>query len=91
MDGYESQTDLGKRYGVTSHVIGRWLAKELGLRVVGGDPTAKAHELGLAMAIPTGRGDGEHTYWVWSVEETTRLLEEVGHKQISQLMFESAY
>jgi hypothetical protein len=81
MDEYESQTELALRYGVTSHVIGRWLA-EAGLRVVGGDPTDKAHELGLVKERPTGRGEPGHTYWVWHVAKTTKILNDSGHQEI---------
>jgi hypothetical protein len=82
---YESLTDLGKRFGVSSHVIGRWLAA-LGLRVVGkNDPTVKAIQLGLTAKAPTNRGDGCYTYTVWHVAKTVALLEAAGHKQIHQL------
>jgi hypothetical protein len=81
MDEYESQTELALRYGVTSHVIGRWLA-ELGLRVIGADPTQKAHDLGLVLQRPSDRGDGKHPCWVWHVVKTTKLLNDAGHKEI---------
>lgn len=72
-------TELGKKLGVSSHVIGRWIGA-LGLRIVGGDPTAKARELGLVKTAPTGRGEGTHLFYLWHLHKTMRLLEDAGHR-----------
>ncbi len=75
---YNKLTDLGRQFGVSSHVIGRWLA-ELGLRVVAGNPTPRAWALELVRSVPTGRGDGDHPYYIWHVARTVKLLEDAGH------------
>jgi hypothetical protein len=85
---FESLTDLGRRYGVSSHEMGRWLAK-LGLRRVGGLPTDKARELGLVKQIPTGRGEG--FFFVWNVVKTMRVLKkESGHEPLAEPIQQNA-
>ena len=76
---YSTQTELGRLFGVTSHVIGKWLAA-LGLRVVGGNPTAKAQ--GLVKTAPTGRGEGDHLFFLWHTAKTVKALEDAGHRQV---------
>ena len=51
-------TEIGKVFGVSSRVCGRWVA-DLGLRVVGGDPTPRAYELGLVKSAPIACGAGD--------------------------------
>lgn len=79
---FESLSDLGDRYGVTSHVMGRWLAA-LDVRTVGAGPTSRAFELGLVKEVPHGRGDG--CFWVWHVTKVTALLTQAGHALIKGL------
>jgi hypothetical protein len=74
---------IGTMFGVSSHACGKWLA-ELGLRKVGGAPTAKAFALGLPKKVPTNRGNGDGYFYVWHVERTAKLLEEAGHKRIQE-------
>lgn len=74
---------IGAMFGETSHVCGKWIA-ELGLRKVGGAPTAKAFELGLPKKAPTNRGNRDGYFYVWHVEKTAKLLEEAGHRQIQE-------
>jgi hypothetical protein len=80
---YESLTDLGKRFGVSCRKMGVWL-EELGLRTVGGDPTPKAHELGLVTTAPTGRGVGNHQFYIWHISKVIDLLEAAKHQQIGR-------
>lgn len=79
-DEWANQTGLGLYFGVSSHVIGRWLA-ELKLRVVHGNPTMLARSLGLV--TKAARGQGRHgTYYVWHRQRTILLLEQAGHKPV---------
>ncbi len=80
---YESLTDLGKRFGVSCRRMGVWL-EELGLRTVGGDPTPKAHELGLVTTVPTGRGVGNHQFYIWHTSKVINLLAAAKHQQIGR-------
>jgi hypothetical protein len=77
---FERQTDIGRRFGVSSHVCGKWLAA-LGLRIVGGDPTDKARTLGLVKSVSIERGNYERPYFIWHVAKTLKLLEAAGHRQ----------
>jgi hypothetical protein len=61
-DEYLSQTELGKHFGVSSHVVGRWL-REIGLRTPTGKPTSRAFDEGLVAQRPS-RGIGTYFY-VW--------------------------
>ena len=73
---YVSQSILGREFGVSSHIIGRWLTA-LGLRV-DGIPTAIAIAEGYAMVTPipwiTYR-----SYWVWHKQRTITALLAAGH------------
>lgn len=80
---YANLSALGTRFGVTSHVVGRWL-EELGLRKVGDAPTRRAFSLGLLKKAPTNRGDGNGYYFIWHLEKTMKLLEEAGHRQVQK-------
>ena len=76
---YESMRDLGKRYGISSHKIGKLLVA-LGLRTVAGRPSARAFELGLVKTASTGRGDENGYFYVWHVAKTTKLLDTIMDK-----------
>jgi hypothetical protein len=65
--------EIGKVFGVTSHVIGRKL-KELGLRTADGKPTYKAFQGGYCKQRWTD--DMAHYCWAWHAEKTIRLLKE---------------
>jgi len=78
---YANLTALGRKFGVSSHVVGRWL-DELGLRKVGKAPSRRAFDLGLPKKAPTNRGDGH--YFIWHLEKTVKLLEEAGHRRIQE-------
>ena len=77
---FASLTKIDKLFGVSSQKVGGWLA-ELGLRIVGGDPTEKARSLGLTKKVPTGRGDVDRQFYIWHISKTVKLLEEAGHQQ----------
>jgi len=74
-----SQTQLGRLFGVTSHVVGRWLV-EIGLRTSKGRPSTAAHQGGYCEISPC-HGNGYH--WVWNVEKTVPALEQAGHRRMS--------
>ncbi len=81
---FSTLTDIGKMFGVSLHAIGKWLAA-LGLRVVGGDPTPTAKARGLVKTAPTGRGEGEHPFFIWHTALTANALEDAGHRQVQLL------
>ncbi len=74
-------TEIGKVFGVSSRVCGRWIA-DLGLRVVAGDPTPRAHELGLVKSAPIACGVGERPFFIWHRQRIVQLLEKKGHRQV---------
>jgi len=76
---YVSIENLGKLFGVTSRVCGRWLA-DLGLREVGKNPKTKAFELDLVIKAPTGKGSGY--FYIWNLPKTFAILVEAGHKPV---------
>lgn len=72
MDEYASLTQLGKLYGVSSHVVGRWL-KGLGLRNEDGKPSCQAFAECYVAQRPS-RQPGTY-FWTWHREKTTALLD----------------
>ena len=72
---YMSQTQLGKLFGATSHVIGDWL-RNLGLRDEDGMPTRKAQDGHFCKQTIAGE---KGTLWVWNSEKTVAALIEAGH------------
>ena len=72
MDDFLSLTEIGKIYGVSSHVVGKWL-KGLGLRAESGQPTDQArNERYIAQRPSTQPGT---FFYVWSRSKTTALLD----------------
>ena len=72
MNEYLSLTDLGRLYGVSSHVVGRWL-KGLGLRTKDGRPSAEAFAQGYVAQRPS-RQPGTY-FWIWHADKTTAILD----------------
>jgi hypothetical protein len=72
MNEYLSLTELGRLYGVSSHVVGRWL-KGLGLRTTDGRPSAEAFGQGYVAQRPS-RQPGTY-FWVWHTDKTTAILD----------------
>jgi hypothetical protein len=72
MNEYLSLTELGRLYGVSSHVVGRWL-KGLGLRTTDGRPSAEAFGQGYVAQRPS-RQRGTY-FWVWHADKTTGILD----------------
>ena len=70
-----SQGQLGKLFGVSSHVIGKWLV-DVGLRTDDKRPTCDAHQNGFCESAPSG-DSGFH--WVWNSERTVKRLVDAGH------------
>jgi hypothetical protein len=73
-----TQTQIGKLFGVTSHVVGDWL-RTIGLRDPDGKPTQKAQDGGFCDTAPSGT-TGYH--WVWTSEKTVSALIKAGHSLI---------
>lgn len=80
MNEFLTQTDLGRLFGVSSHVIGRWLV-ETGLRTREKRPSRKAFDGGFVKQAPTGRGSGY--FYVWHRQKVTHVLEAAGHRPAS--------
>lgn len=80
---FGTMTVIGRRFDVTRQVCGKWLA-QLGLRVVGKNPTRKAQELGLVKRTTATRGNGEFDFSLWHIDKTVKLLEAAGHQQVGQ-------
>ena len=72
MNEYLSLTELGRIYGVSSHVVGKWL-KGLGLRASDGSPSAQAFNEKYVSQRPS-RQPGTY-YHVWHAQKTTDLLD----------------
>ncbi len=72
MGEYLSLTEIGRLYGVSSHVVGRWL-RGLGLRTDEGKPSAEAFQRGFVAQRPS-RHPGTY-FWVWNAERTLELLD----------------
>jgi hypothetical protein len=80
------QSQLGQYFGVSSHVVGRWL-KDLGLRQQGGEPSPQVIQVGLVEMVDLGDG---HHFWAWQKERTISILEAAGHKRIEEAERKSA-
>ena len=81
---YQMMSRIGDHFGVSSHIIGRWLLA-LGLRVRGKngmEPSPEARSLGLVVELPDARNG--HPGWLWHWTKTIALLEEAGHKPTSK-------
>ena len=72
MNEYLSLTDVGRIFGVSSHVAGRWL-KNLGLRTASGQPTALAFNEKYVAQRPSRYP--ATFYYVWHAGRTTELLD----------------
>lgn len=72
MNEYLSLTELGRVYGVSSHVVGRWL-KGLGLRTADGRPSPEAFAQGYVSQRPS-RHPGTY-FWIWHTDKTTGILD----------------
>lgn len=78
MREFSTMKEIGGRFGVTSHQIGR-LLKELGLRTHDGRPSEKAFEFGLVEKRWTN--SMEHYLWAWRAEEIVLILIDAGLKE----------
>lgn len=71
-----SLTELGHRYGVTSHVMGRWLVN-IGLRTADLKPSEIAFNGGYVARRPSTQ---LNTYsYVWHAAKTIRRLQDAGY------------
>src|SRR5262245_32635357 len=68
---YLSLTELGRLYGVSSHVVGRWL-KGLGRRTEDGRPSRDAFAQGY-VTQRASRHPGT-SFWTWHADKTTDIL-----------------
>lgn len=74
-DEFGTMKEIGKVFGVSSHVVGKRL-KELGWRRKDGKPSHEAFACGLVQRKWTE--DGEHYLWAWSIARTVPILEQAG-------------
>ena len=72
---YLTQTQLGKIYGVTSHVIGKWLTG-LGLREAG-KPSRTAFNEGFVRQAPSSQP--ETYFYVWNKAKACEVLDGMGY------------
>jgi len=77
-----NQGQLGERFGVTSHQIGRWL-DEIGLRE-NKRPSSSAFQGGYVDTAPTGRAACSY-YYVWHQDKTVKALVEAGHSLVGHV------
>lgn len=78
---YLSQRELGAIYGVSSHVIGRWL-KGLGLRTDGGSPSVRAFNEGYVSQRPSTQ-PGTYFY-VWHRDKTCEQFDGMGYPRADE-------
>ncbi len=88
MNDYLSITDIGRIYGVSSHVAGRWL-KGLGLRTESGQPSAQAFNEKYVSHRPS-RHPGTF-YYVWHAGKTTAILDGMQYPRASHDPVEREY
>lgn len=79
MSDHLSQTDLGKLFGVSSHVIGKWLG-DCGLRNEFKKPSKRAFEEGFVNTAGTGREVVGSYFYVWHKAKTVAALKAAGHR-----------
>jgi len=77
MRDFVSQTELGRLFGVTSHVIGKWLI-DCSLRTPEKKPSRKAFAEGFVEQAPSGRNNGY--FYVWNQKKTVAALQSAGHR-----------
>jgi hypothetical protein len=76
-----NQGQLGSLFGVTSHVVGKWLV-EIGLRdEKSKKPTAEAHHGGYVVQVWSG---GNYA-WEWEPQKTVAALRRAGHQLVLDL------
>jgi hypothetical protein len=73
---YTTMREIAKLFGSTSHQIGRALKRQ-GLRQENGEPSRRAHQLGLVRKRPVYEKEW-HDVWEWDVENTIPFLEADG-------------
>lgn len=75
---YLTLTQLGRIYGVSRNVVGKWL-KALSLRTQSGDPSQTAHDDGFVKKVDsTNPGT---FFYVWHKQKTTELLDGMGYER----------
>ena len=86
MSGYDpypfpslNQSQLGEYFGVTSHVVGRWL-KDCGMRLPNSQPSEDAIAAGVAVQVDLA--DGRRPFWAWGKEAAIKVLEASGHRRL---------
>ena len=77
MREFVTQTELGRLFGATSHVIGKWLV-ECGLRTETRKPSRTAFKGGFVEQAPSGRNGGY--FYVWHQEKAIAALRSAGHR-----------
>jgi hypothetical protein len=73
---FMSLTQLGRYYGVTSHIMGRWLI-HVGLRTTNLRPSQVAFSDGY---VKKRDCRNERDFWVWHMLKTMGRLKEAGYE-----------
>ena len=73
---FNSQTELGREFGASSHKIGKWL-EDVGLRTAQKKPSRMAFKGGYCTERES-TNPGTY-FWVWHAEKTAQLFEEAGY------------
>ena len=79
---YVTMREIGRYFGVSSHVIGRWLVV-IGLRTAERRPSHAAHQGGYVEQ--GGLGNGGYFY-KWHRARTIAALQRAGHRQVAQAL-----
>lgn len=74
--------EIGKSFGVSSHVIGRWLI-DIGLRTADKKPSAAAHHGGYVEQ--SGLQNGGY-FWKWHGQKTIAALQQAGHPKSAPML-----
>jgi len=84
LPGFVAMAELGEMFGVTSHIIGRWLC-DAGLRTrddrPGKKPGWRPSQRALSRGMVRKAASGEKGYYyLWQVTKTIKALQDAGHK-----------
>ena len=80
MTDFQTMKENGRRFGITSHQVGRIL-KAAGLRTQTGKPSRKAFV--EEWVQETWTSDRLNYTWAWDTEKTAALLESNGLRRVA--------
>lgn len=79
MNDYITMKEIGRLFGISSHVVGRAL-KELGHRTHDGRPSGQA--FAERMVDQKWTADQANYLWAWHAEKTCTILERAGYSRV---------